>query len=80
MFFLCIYVLQPQMVHLYQSSSLLPTTLSMVAPANLRFLYSLLYHGYINHIQVFGFLPLPYPSYAWPPLSDSCPIILLHLL
>jgi hypothetical protein len=41
----------------------------MVVPASLRFLYSFLYSEYINHIQVFNFLPLPYPSHALPPLS-----------
>jgi hypothetical protein len=70
--FPCIYVLQPQLIYLYQTSSLLPGHLPTLTSANLRLLYSLLYSDYINHIQVFGFLPLPYLSLAWPPLSVSC--------
>jgi hypothetical protein len=66
MLFLCIYVLQPQLAHLNQSSSLL---LPMVASASLRFLYSFLYSEHINHIQAFGFLPLHYPSREQPSLS-----------
>jgi hypothetical protein len=58
--FLGIYVLQPQLVHLYQSSLLLPSPLPTVAPASLTFLYSFLYSKHINCIQLFGFLPLPY--------------------
>jgi hypothetical protein len=40
----------------------------MVVSAGLRFLYSFLYMEYINHIQVFSFLLLPYPSCAWSPI------------
>jgi hypothetical protein len=32
-------------------------------------LYLLLYSEHINHIQVFGFLPFPYPSHVQSPLS-----------
>jgi hypothetical protein len=67
--FPCIYVLQSQLVHLYQSSSLHSSPLPMVAPTSLKFLYSLLYREHINHIQVFSFLPFSYPSCAWPPLN-----------
>jgi hypothetical protein len=67
--FPCIYALRPQLVHLFQSSSLLPSPLPMVALASLRFLYSFLYSEHINHIQVFGSHPLPYPSHVWPPIS-----------
>jgi hypothetical protein len=35
----CMYVLQPQLVPLFQSFSLLPSPLLMVAPASLRFLW-----------------------------------------
>jgi hypothetical protein len=66
--FPCIYVLQPQLVQLYQSSALLPSPFLMVAPASLRFLYSFLYSEHINHIQP-HFLPLLYPSCSWPALA-----------
>jgi hypothetical protein len=45
----CTCVLQPEFIHLYQTSSLLPGHLPMVASASLRLLYSLLYSGHINH-------------------------------
>jgi hypothetical protein len=78
--FLCICVLQPKLVHLYQTSSLFPSPLPIVALASFRLLYSLLYSEHINHIQVFVFLPLPYPSCVqFPLVCDLCPIILLHL-
>jgi hypothetical protein len=67
--FPCICVLPPQLVHLFLSSSLLPNLLPMVSEASFRFLYSFLYREHINHIQVFYFLPLPYSSHAWSPLS-----------
>jgi hypothetical protein len=41
--FPCIYVLQPQLVHLFQFPSLLPSPFPMVAPGSLWFLYSFLY-------------------------------------
>jgi hypothetical protein len=41
----------------------------MVASASLKFPYSFLYREHIKFIQVFGFLPLPYPSLAQPPLG-----------
>jgi hypothetical protein len=56
------------LVHLYQTSSLLPGPLPIVASASLRLLYSLLYSEHINHIQVFCFLPFPYSSCAQSPL------------
>jgi hypothetical protein len=67
--FPCICVLQPQLIHFFQSSSLLPSPLPIVAPASLRFLHSFLYSKHINHIQVFGFLPLSDPSFAQFPLN-----------
>jgi hypothetical protein len=54
---------------LCQTSSLLPGHLPIVASANLKLLYLLLYSGHINHIQVLGFLPFPYVSHACYPLS-----------
>jgi hypothetical protein len=63
------YVLQPTLVYLYQTSSLLPCPLPMVALANLRLLYSLLYNEHINRFQVRGFLPFPYSTRAHSPLS-----------
>jgi hypothetical protein len=65
----CTYVLQPTLLHLYQTSSLLPSPLPIVASASLRLLYSLLYSELINHIQVLGFLPFPYSSSVYSPLS-----------
>jgi hypothetical protein len=69
----CTCVLQPTLVHLCQTSSLLPGPVPIVASASLRFLYSLLYSEHINHIQVLGFLPFPYSSCAHSPLS-MCPM------
>jgi hypothetical protein len=37
--FLCIFMLQPQLVHLFQFSPLLRSPLPMLSPASLRFLY-----------------------------------------
>jgi hypothetical protein len=58
------------LVHLCQTSSLLPGPLAIVASASLRWLYSLLYSEHINHIQVLGFLPFPIPPVygkcVWP--------------
>jgi hypothetical protein len=68
-FFPCIHVLQPTLVHLYQASSLLPSSLPIVASASLRLPYLLPYSVHINHIQVLGFLPFPYSSCAQSPLS-----------
>jgi hypothetical protein len=62
-------VLQPTLVHLYQTSSLLPSRLPIVAFASLSLLYLVLYSEHINHIQVSGFLPLPYSSHAHSPFS-----------
>jgi hypothetical protein len=56
----CTCVLQWTLVHLCQTSSLLPGPLPIVALASLRLLYSLLYSEHINHIQVLGFLSFPY--------------------
>jgi hypothetical protein len=57
------------LVHLCLISSVLPGPLPIVASASLRLLYSLLYSEHINHIQVLGFLLLPYSSYVHSPLS-----------
>jgi hypothetical protein len=56
-----IYILQTQLAHLFQSSSLIPRALLMVVLASLTFLYSFLY---INLIQVFVFLSFSYMSCA----------------
>jgi hypothetical protein len=50
---------------LFTSSSHLP----IAASAILRLLYLLLYSEHMNHIQVLGFLLLPYSSRAHSPLS-----------
>jgi hypothetical protein len=68
--FPCIRALQPKLVHLYQTSLLLLSPLPIVALANLRLLYMFLYSEYINHIQVFGFLPFSYPSHVQSPLRE----------
>jgi hypothetical protein len=65
----CTCVLQPTLVHLYQTSSLLPGHLPTVASANLRLLYLLTYSENISHIQVLGFLPCPYSSQMRSALS-----------
>jgi hypothetical protein len=62
------YIITP-LVHLYQTSSLLPDPLPIVASASLRLLYLFLYREHINHIHVLGFFPLPYPSGAGSHLS-----------
>jgi hypothetical protein len=66
--FPCTRVLQPTLVHLYLTSSLLPGHLPIVASVTLL-LYSLLYSGHINHFQVSGFLPFLYSSCMCSPLS-----------
>jgi hypothetical protein len=65
----CTCVLQPELIHLYQTSSLLPGPLPIEASVSLRLLYSFLYREHINHIQVLGFLPFPYLSRVHSPLS-----------
>jgi hypothetical protein len=65
----CTSVLQPTLVHLCQTSSPLLGPLPIVASANLRLLYFLLYNEHINHIQVLGSLSFPYFSHAQSPLS-----------
>jgi hypothetical protein len=69
------------LVHLYQTSLLLPGPLPIVVSATLRLLYSLFYSEHINHIQVLGSLPFPYssPVHILPLECDPSPIILLHL-
>jgi hypothetical protein len=67
--FLYIYILQPKLVHLYQTSSLLSSPFPTVASASLRLLYSFLYSEHINYIQVLCFLPFPYPSHVQSPLT-----------
>jgi hypothetical protein len=65
----CTYVLKPTLVHLCQTSSLLPGPLPIVVSASLRLLYSLLSGEHINLIQVLGFLPFPYSFHAHSPFT-----------
>jgi hypothetical protein len=58
----CTCILQPTLVHLCQTSLLLPGHLPIVASVSLRLLYWLLISGHIKHFQVLGFLPFPYSS------------------
>jgi hypothetical protein len=75
----CTCVLHPKLVRLYQTSSLLPSRLPIVASVSLTLLYSLPYSGHIKHIQVLGFLCFPVPPVRVLSLvCDPCPIILLH--
>jgi hypothetical protein len=75
----CKCVLQPTLVHLYQTSSLILGPFHIVAAVSLRLLYLFLYSKHINHIRVLGFLPfLYYPMLVLPLTFDPCPIILLH--
>jgi hypothetical protein len=69
--FPCICIFQAKLVHLYQTSLLLPSPLPIVASASLRLLSSFLYSEHITHIEVVGFLPYPYPypSHVQSPLS-----------
>jgi hypothetical protein len=53
------------MVHVYQTSSLLPGHLP-----SLRLLYLLNYSGHISHIQVLDFFPFPYSSHASNSISS----------
>jgi hypothetical protein len=57
------------LVHLCHTSWLLPGPLPIVASASLRLLYSLHHSEHISHIQILGFLPLPYSSHVHFPLS-----------
>jgi hypothetical protein len=76
----CTCVLQPTLVHLYLTSSLLPSPLPIVTSASLRLLYLLLYNEHINHIQVSGFLPFPYSSHSsltvWPTSNNMTAFVL----
>jgi hypothetical protein len=67
--FPCICALQPKLVPLYQTSSLLPSPLPTVASDSLKLQYSFLYSEHINHIQGFDFLPFPCPTCVWSLLS-----------
>jgi hypothetical protein len=62
-------VLQPTLVHLYQTSLILPGPLPIVSSANLRLFCLLLNKEHINHIQVLGFLSFHYVSHVCSPLS-----------
>jgi hypothetical protein len=72
--FPCICILQHKLVHLYQTSSLLPSPLPKLASVNLR-----LQWAHQLHLS-FRFPSLLYSSRESSPLSVwPCPIILLHL-
>jgi hypothetical protein len=67
----CTCVLQPTLVHLYQSSSLLPSPFPIAASASWTLLYLLLYSKHIKHIKFLVFFPFPIPplhslSLVWP--------------
>jgi hypothetical protein len=75
----CTCVLQPELVHLYKTSSLLPGHLPIVVSVSLRWLYLLLYSGHVKHFQILGFIPFPVPPVHVLPLAcDPCPTIFLH--
>jgi hypothetical protein len=57
----CTCVLQPTLVHLYYTSSLLPSPFPIVASVSLRLLYLLLYSEHFNHIQILISFPFPIP-------------------
>jgi hypothetical protein len=64
----CTCALQPTLIHLCQTSSLLPSPLPIVISASLRLLYLLLCSEHINHIQVLGFFPFSSSScYTFSP-------------
>jgi hypothetical protein len=65
----CTCVLQPTLLHLYQTSSLFLGPLPIVASASLRLLNSLLYREHLNRIQVSGFHSFPYSCSVHSPLS-----------
>jgi hypothetical protein len=73
----CIYVVQPKLVHFYQTSSLLSGPLPIVASASLKFLYSMSTSTTFKFLVSFPFLILP--VHVLPLVYDPCPIILLHL-
>jgi hypothetical protein len=57
----CTPELQPKLVHLDQTCSLLPGHLPIVASISLGLLYSLPYSGHVKHCQVLGFPAFPIP-------------------
>jgi hypothetical protein len=61
-------ILQPELVHLYLTSSLLPGYLPIVASVSLILPYLLFYNEHIKHFQVLGFLPFPCSSCMHSPL------------
>jgi hypothetical protein len=75
----CACILEPELINLYQTSSLLPGHLPLVTSVVLRLLYQLLYSGHIKHFQVLGFLPFPIPPVCILPLGCDPRPILLHL-
>jgi hypothetical protein len=60
----------PELIHFYQTSSLLPSHLPIETSVVLRLLYSLLYSGHIKHFQILGFLPFLIPHVCVLPLES----------
>jgi hypothetical protein len=55
------------MIHLYLTSSLLPSHLPILTSVDLRLLCYLPCSGDIKHFQVLGFLLIPIPPYVLYP-------------
>jgi hypothetical protein len=80
MLFPCIWVLKPKLVHLYQTSSLLPSPLPIMASASLRLLYLFLSVRKPTTFKFLVFSPFPIPPvHILFLVCNPCPIILLHL-
>jgi hypothetical protein len=78
----CTCVLQPTLVHFYQTSSLLPSPLPIVASASLRLLYSLLYSKHINHRSLFfelQYVPIKYLKLKYNTLFISWILFLSYV-
>jgi hypothetical protein len=79
----CTSVLQPELIHPYLTSSLLPGHLPIVASDSLRLLYSLHYSGHIKHFQVLGFLSALFLLYVFSlsvwPMSNNITAFVLGL-
>jgi hypothetical protein len=57
--FPCIYVFEPELVHLLYFSPFYLSLLLMMISTSLKFPYSFMYTEYINHIHLLNFLLLP---------------------
>jgi hypothetical protein len=75
----CTCVLQPELVHLYMTSSLPPSHLPVVACRFKITIFTLLQWAH-QTLSSFGFLLFPYSSFMCLPLNMwPCPIILCQL-